>query len=63
MWRILFNLGCLQKFLTVLKQLHEGQKEQVKHKGYLSDTFSIDNSNSIKQGCVLAPTLFTIFSM
>ena len=32
---------------------------QVKHNGSLSDSFPI--SNGVKQGCVLAPTLFSIF--
>ena len=31
----------------------------MKHNGSLSDSFPI--SNGIKQGCVLAPTLFSIF--
>ena len=47
------------KFLTILCQLHEGQKGQVKHTGSLSGSFLI--SNSVKQGCFLAHTLFSIF--
>ena len=47
------------KFLTILRQLHENQQGQVKHNKSLSDSFPI--SNGIKQGCVLAPTLFSIF--
>ena len=46
-------------FLTILRQLHEGQQGQVKHNGSLSGSFPI--SNGVKQGCVLAPTLFSIF--
>ena len=57
-WKILANLGCLFKFLTILRQLHEGQKGQVKHNGSLSGSFPI--SNSVKQGCFLAHTLLTI---
>ena len=52
-------LGCPPKFLTILRQLHEGQQGQVKHSGSLSGSFPI--SNGVKQGCVLAPTLFSIF--
>ena len=59
LWKILARLGCPQKFITILRQLHEGQQGQVKHKGSLSDSFPI--SNSVKQGCVLAPILFSIF--
>ena len=47
------------KFLTILHQLHGGQQGQVKHKESLSGSFHI--SNGVKQGCVLAPTLFSIF--
>ena len=39
--------------------MKEGQQGQVKHHGSLSDSFSI--SNGVKQGCVLAQTLFSIF--
>ena len=46
-------------FFTILHQLHEGQQGQVKHKGCLSRSFTI--SNDIKQGCILVPTLFSIF--
>ena len=55
-WRA---LAVPSKFLTILRQLHEGQQGQVKHNGSLSGSFPI--SNGVKQGCVLAPTLFSIF--
>ena len=53
------RLGCSLKFLIVLLQLHEGQQGQVKLNGSRSGSFPI--SNSFKQGCVLAPKLFSIF--
>ncbi|WP_419617636.1 reverse transcriptase domain-containing protein, partial [Thiolapillus sp.] len=59
LWKILARLGCPPQFLTILRQLHEGQQGQVKHNGSLSGSFPI--SNGVKQGCVLAPTLFSIF--
>ena len=62
LWKELKRLGCPPKFLTILRQLHDGQMGQVKHSGSLSDSFPI--SNGVKQGCVLAPSLFSIlFSM
>ena len=57
--KILVCLGCPHKFLTILCQLHEGQQGQVKHNGSLLGSFLI--TNDVKQGCVLAPTLFSIF--
>ena len=59
LWKILSRLGCPPKFLTIICQLHEGQRGQVKHNSSLSESFPI--SNSVKQGCVLAPSLFSIF--
>ena len=58
-WNILARLGCPPTFLIILRQLHEGQQGQVKHNGSLSGSFPI--SNDVKQGYVLAPTLFSIF--
>ena len=59
LWKILARLGCPPKFLTMLRQLHESQQGQVKHNGSLSGSFPI--SNGVKQGHVLAHTLFSIF--
>ena len=59
LWKILARFGCPPKFLTILHQLHEGQQGQVKHNEFLSGSFPI--SNDVKQECVLAPTLFSIF--
>ncbi|KAK2573141.1 RNA-directed DNA polymerase from mobile element jockey [Acropora cervicornis] len=59
LWRILGKLGCPPRFLSILQQLHIGQKGQVKHNGEFSDSFPIENG--VKQGCVLAPTLFAVF--
>ena len=53
------NPGAPWLSQTILRQLHEGQQGQVKHNGSLSGSFPI--SNGVKQGCVLAPTLFSTF--
>ena len=59
LWRILGKLGCPPHFLSILQQLRIGQKRQVKNNGEFSDSFPIENG--VKQGCVLAPTLFAVF--
>ena len=59
LWKIMHKLDCPPKFLTILQQLHVGQKGQVKHTGSISEPFPINNG--VKQRCVLAPTLFAIF--
>ena len=46
------------KFLQMVIQLHENQRRQVRLNGDLSEPFP--NSNAVKEGRVLAPTLFSI---
>ena len=60
LWLILERLCCPPKFLQMVIQLHENQRGQVRLNGDLSEPFSI--SNGVKQGCLLAPTLFSSFS-
>lgn len=62
LWQILERHGYPRKFLNMVIQLHEGQRGQIRLEGDLSESFP--NSNGVKQGFVLAPTLFSIvFSM
>ena len=56
---LIIRLGCPPKFLQMVIQLHENQRGQVRLNSHLSEHFPI--SNGVKQGCVLAPTLFSIF--
>ncbi|XP_017668058.1 PREDICTED: uncharacterized protein LOC108496141, partial [Lepidothrix coronata] len=59
LWQILEGLGCPPKFLKMIISLHEDQHGQVRYGNALSEPFLI--TNGVKQGCVLAPTLFTVF--
>ena len=59
LWEILARFGFPPKFLTVLRHLHEGQQGRLKYNGSLSGSFPIPND--VKQGCLLPPTLFSIF--
>lgn len=43
----------------MIAQLHETQLGQVRHDDDLSQLFPI--ANGVKQGCVFAPTLFSVF--
>ena len=45
--------------MEMVMKLHENQSGQIRLNGELSKPFPI--SNGVKQGCVLAPTLFSIF--
>ena len=59
LWQVMKRLGCPSKFLTMIMELHEGQMGQVRLGNDLSQPFSI--CYGVKQGCVLAPTLFSVF--
>ena len=43
----------------MIESLHTGMMVNVRNGGEVSDTFAI--TNGVKQGCVLAPTLYSIF--
>ena len=45
-------------FTTMIQSLHTGMMVNVSNGGEVFDTFAI--TNRVKQGCVLAPTLFSI---
>ena len=51
--------GCSEKFTAVIDALHTEMMANVNVRGELSESFSI--TNGVKQGCVLVPTLFSIF--
>ncbi|GAB1603816.1 hypothetical protein Ahia01_000662900, partial [Argonauta hians] len=61
LWTIMERLGCPPRFLDMIVQLHQGKLGQIRLNGDLSDPFPI--ANGVKQGCVLAPSLFSIFMM
>ena len=54
----LFKLGCPRKFTALVRKLHDGTRATVLDNGDTSDSFPV--TNGVKQGCVLAPTLFTM---
>ena len=52
------KLGCLTKFIAMVRQFHDGMLAWVQNDSEFSDPFPV--TNGIKQGCVLAPTLFSM---
>ena len=59
LWQLLKKYGCPEKFTTMIESLHKGMMANVSAGGETSETFDV--TNGVKQGCVLAPTLFSIF--
>jgi hypothetical protein len=59
LFRLLQKIGCPPHLLAVVTSFHENMHTTVCYNGVLSEAFPV--SSGIKQGCVLAPTLFGIF--
>ena len=58
-FKILAKIGCPPTLLSIVKSFHDDMKGTVVYDGATSDPFNI--LSGVKQGCVLAPTLFGIF--
>ncbi|XP_076036403.1 uncharacterized protein LOC143022188 [Oratosquilla oratoria] len=59
LFTLLQRIGCPPKLLRMISSFHEDMHGTVQYDGSSSDPFSI--RSGVKQGCVLAPTLFGIF--
>jgi len=59
LWEVLLKTGCPPDFVNIIHSFHEGMRAAVIENGEMSSNFDV--TNCTKQGCVLAPLLFTIF--
>ena len=59
LWQLLRKYGCPEKFTTMIEALHTGMMANISVGGSLGISCSV--TSGIKQSCVLAPTLFSIF--
>ena len=59
LFQILVKIGCPPHLLAIIRQFHENMQGTVQFDGATSEAFPV--SSGVKQGCVLAPTLFAIF--
>ena len=58
LWKIMAKFGCPDTFIAITREFHEGMQAQVQDNGVFSKPFAV--TNGVKQGCVLAPTLFSM---
>nr|VZI49109.1 unnamed protein product [Spirometra erinaceieuropaei] len=58
LWKIMQKFGCPERFTQIVRQLHDGMMARVTDNGAVSEAFAV--TNGVKQGCVLAPTLFSL---
>ena len=58
LWKIMSKFGCPAKFIAMVLQFHDVMLARVQNDGEFSDPFSV--TNGVKQGCVLASTLFSM---
>ena len=59
LWAILEKAGCPKLFVNLISSFHDGMKATVREGSEKSPAFGV--TSGTKQGCVLAPTLFSIF--
>ena len=52
------KFGCPIKFTSTFSKLHDGMRATVLDNGDTSDSFPV--TNGVKQGCDLAPNLFSM---
>ncbi|KAK2547932.1 Secreted RxLR effector protein 78 [Acropora cervicornis] len=58
LWKVMSKSGCLDMFVKIVRQLHEGMMARVLDDGNASNSFPV--TNGVNQGCVLALTLFSL---
>nr|VZI00676.1 unnamed protein product [Spirometra erinaceieuropaei] len=58
LWKIMQKFGCPERFTQMVRQLHDGMMARVTDNGDVSEAFAV--TNGVQQGCVLAPTLFSL---
>ena len=59
LWKVLRAFGCPEHLVDMVRLFHDGAEGRVVVAGRESEKFNI--THGTKQGCVLAPTLFSLF--
>nr|VZI23587.1 unnamed protein product [Spirometra erinaceieuropaei] len=58
LWKIMQKFGSPERLIQMVRQLHDGMMARVTDNGAASERVAA--TNGVKQGCVLAPTLFSL---
>ena len=58
-WKVLKAYGCPELFINMIRQFHDSMTGRVSIGGDINDAFPINIG--VKQGCVLAPKLYTLY--
>ena len=56
--KIMAKFGCPPRYIAMVRQFHDGMQARVQNDGEYSEPFPV--TNGVKQGCVMAHTLFSI---
>ena len=58
LWKIMAKFGCPPRYIAIARQFHDGMQARVQNDGEYSELFLM--TNGVKQGCVMAPTMFSM---
>ena len=58
LWQIIEKFGCPPRYIAMVRQFHDGMQARVQNDGEYTEPFLV--TNGVKQGCVMAPTLFSM---
>ena len=58
LWKIMAKFGCPPRYIAMVRQFHDGMQARVQNDGEYSESFPV--TNGVKQGCVMASTLFSM---
>ena len=59
LWKVLETYGCPNDLVNLIREFHDGLTGSVSIGGEASESFKI--GHGVKQGCILAPTLFALY--
>ena len=57
LWNIMHRFGCPHRFITLVRQFHDGMLARVQDHGEFQQPFPV--TSGVEQGCVITPNLFS----